>query len=186
MLCVVITHACLFFLLHLRRDFQAERVEPDEAGGVVLVVGARRVGFHRGDVRVVEAHGNLRPATMVLPFVVQNISRPAKWRCVNDLQSGNSLKFLNIERSDFVAERQSRGSNLQIVWANHLPARLKLCPNSSVNTRLCEIEMLDGKRGEDLFHVPLSANLAGGVLRALDTVEEFGRASCRERVSLTV
>jgi hypothetical protein len=42
----------------LCRDFQAQGVEPDEAGGVVLVAGLRRVGFHRGDVRVVEAHGN--------------------------------------------------------------------------------------------------------------------------------
>ena len=43
--------------MHLRRDFQAQRVEADEAGGVVLVVGLGRVGFHRGDVRVAEAHG---------------------------------------------------------------------------------------------------------------------------------
>ena len=42
--------------MHLRRDFQAQGVQPDEAGGVVLVVGLGRVGFHRGDVRVVEAH----------------------------------------------------------------------------------------------------------------------------------
>ena len=35
--------------MHLRRDFQAQGVEPDEAGGVVLVVGPalrERVGFH--------------------------------------------------------------------------------------------------------------------------------------------
>jgi len=31
-------------------------IQPDEAGGVVLVVGLCRIGFHRGDVRVVEAH----------------------------------------------------------------------------------------------------------------------------------
>ena len=43
--------------MHLRRDFQAQGVEPDEAGGVVLIVGLGRVGFHRGEVRVVEAHG---------------------------------------------------------------------------------------------------------------------------------
>jgi len=34
--------------MHLRGDFQAEGVEPDEAGGVVLVAGLGRVGFHRG------------------------------------------------------------------------------------------------------------------------------------------
>ena len=45
--------------MHLRRDFQAQAVQADEAGGVVLVVGLGRVGFHRGDVRVVEAHGGL-------------------------------------------------------------------------------------------------------------------------------
>ena len=38
--------------MHLRRDFQAQGVEPDEAGGVVLVVGLGRVGFHRGGVWV--------------------------------------------------------------------------------------------------------------------------------------
>jgi len=45
--------------MHLGRNFQAQGVEPDEAGGVhplqsyyggrvVLVVGLGRVGFHRG------------------------------------------------------------------------------------------------------------------------------------------
>jgi hypothetical protein len=34
---------------------QAQAVQADEAGGVVLVVGLGRVGFHGGDVRVVEA-----------------------------------------------------------------------------------------------------------------------------------
>jgi len=34
--------------MHLRRDFQSQRIQPDEAGGVVLVVGLGRVGFHRG------------------------------------------------------------------------------------------------------------------------------------------
>ena len=38
--------------MHLGGDFQAEAVEADEAGGVVLVVGPGRVGFHGGDVRV--------------------------------------------------------------------------------------------------------------------------------------
>ena len=38
----------LFLPLHLRGDFQSQGVEPDEAGGVVLVVGLGRVGFHRG------------------------------------------------------------------------------------------------------------------------------------------
>ena len=55
--------------MHLRRDFQAQGIEPDEAGGVVLVVGLGRVGFHRGDVRVVVGcTGLLRPATMRLPL----------------------------------------------------------------------------------------------------------------------
>ena len=38
--------------MHLGRDFQAQCVEPDEARGVVLVVGFGRVGFYRG------VHGN--------------------------------------------------------------------------------------------------------------------------------
>ena len=33
--------------MHLGRDFQAQAVQADEAGGVVLVVGLGRVGFHR-------------------------------------------------------------------------------------------------------------------------------------------
>lgn len=45
--------SCLipFSFLHLRRDFQTQRVEPDEAGGIVLVVAPAmrdRVGFHCG------------------------------------------------------------------------------------------------------------------------------------------
>ena len=42
--------------MNFGRDFQAQAVQADETGGVVLVVGFARVGFHRGDVRVVEAH----------------------------------------------------------------------------------------------------------------------------------
>ena len=34
--------------MHLGRDFEAQAVQADEAGGVVLVVGLGRVGFHRG------------------------------------------------------------------------------------------------------------------------------------------
>ena len=51
-----------FFGLHVCRDpaLQDAAVEPDEADGVVLVTGPAmrdRVGFRRGDVRVVETHG---------------------------------------------------------------------------------------------------------------------------------
>ena len=35
--------------MHLCRDFQAQAVQADEAGGVVLVAGLGRVGFHRGN-----------------------------------------------------------------------------------------------------------------------------------------
>jgi hypothetical protein len=38
--------------MHLHRDFQTQAVQPDEAGGGVLVAGLSRVGFHRG------VHGN--------------------------------------------------------------------------------------------------------------------------------
>jgi hypothetical protein len=38
--------------MHLRRNFQAERVESDEAGGVVLIAGFGPVGFHRGNVHI--------------------------------------------------------------------------------------------------------------------------------------
>ena len=59
----------LFLLpVDFRRDFQAQAVQPDEAGGVVLVVSLGRVGLHRGDVRIVKAHRALRPATMMLPL----------------------------------------------------------------------------------------------------------------------
>ena len=34
----------LLFPVHLRRDSQPQGVEPDETGGVALVVGFRRVG----------------------------------------------------------------------------------------------------------------------------------------------
>src|SRR6267378_2183729 len=48
--------SALYLFLRLRRDLQAQRVEPDETRGVVLVVGFGRIGFHGGDVRVVKAH----------------------------------------------------------------------------------------------------------------------------------
>ena len=45
--------------MHLRRHFQSQRIQPDETRRVVLIVRLRRVGFHGGDVRVVEAHRGL-------------------------------------------------------------------------------------------------------------------------------
>jgi hypothetical protein len=41
-----------FLSLHLRRDFQAQHVETDEACGVVLIAAFGWVGFHRGAVHV--------------------------------------------------------------------------------------------------------------------------------------
>src|SRR5712691_5243968 len=38
--------------LHPGGDFQAQRIEADEAGGVVLVVGFRGVGFHHRDIHL--------------------------------------------------------------------------------------------------------------------------------------
>ncbi len=58
----------LLLLPYLRRDFQAQAVQSDEARGVVLVVGLGWVGFHRGDVRIVEADRRLTILTMMLPL----------------------------------------------------------------------------------------------------------------------
>ena len=35
--------------MQLRCDFQVQGVEPDEAGGIVLVAGFGRAGFNRGN-----------------------------------------------------------------------------------------------------------------------------------------
>ena len=45
------------FLLRVnfRRDFQAQAVQADKAGGVVLIIRLRRIRLHRGNVRVIEA-----------------------------------------------------------------------------------------------------------------------------------
>ena len=56
--------------MHLRRDFQSLRIQPDEAGGGVLVAG---FGFHRGNCKSSlagcngEVLGKDRPAFMVFP-----------------------------------------------------------------------------------------------------------------------
>ncbi len=45
--------------MHLRRDFHAQSIQPNESRRVALVVGPAvrdRVGFHRGEVRIGEAH----------------------------------------------------------------------------------------------------------------------------------
>ena len=41
--------------VHGRVHAQAKAVQPDEARGVVLIVGFGGVGLHRRDVRIVEA-----------------------------------------------------------------------------------------------------------------------------------
>ena len=42
-------HKLFFLRVNFRRDFQAQAVQADEAGGVVLVAGLGRAGFHRGN-----------------------------------------------------------------------------------------------------------------------------------------
>ena len=55
--------------MYLRRDFQPQTIQPDKSRRVVLVVSFGRVGFHRGDVRIVVGFtGDLRPAQMMLPL----------------------------------------------------------------------------------------------------------------------
>ena len=72
----------LFLPLHLRRDFQAQGVEPDEAGGVVLVAGAD-FEFHRGHCRISTTAGNGEifgeddPAFMVFPAAA-NLDHPPR------------------------------------------------------------------------------------------------------------
>ena len=55
--------------MHFRRDFQAQGVQPDKSRRVVLVVGFGRIGFHGGDVRVVEAHRGFAAGADDVPFV---------------------------------------------------------------------------------------------------------------------
>ena len=43
--------AHLSFLLHLRPDFQSQRVQPDEALGVVLITGLGQYGSHHREMR---------------------------------------------------------------------------------------------------------------------------------------
>src|SRR5438445_10238057 len=55
--------------LHRRRDFETKRIQTNETGRVVLVVGLRRIGFHRGDARMVEAHGGFAARDHDVAFV---------------------------------------------------------------------------------------------------------------------
>lgn len=55
--------------IHLRVHAQSQPVEADEAGGVVLVVGLRGVGFHGGDVGVVHAELALAASGVDAAFV---------------------------------------------------------------------------------------------------------------------
>ena len=59
----------LFFLLDFGSNLQPQSIQPDEAGGVVLVVRLCRIGFHRGDVRIVEAHRTLAAGDHDVAFV---------------------------------------------------------------------------------------------------------------------
>ena len=62
-------------------------------------------------------------------------------------------------------EREARGGDLQIMWTDHLPARLKFRPNPGVNARLRQVKRLNGQDGQDLLNVPLTPCLAGGPAR---------------------
>src|SRR5438094_447076 len=55
--------------LHPRRDLQPQRIESYEPRRVILVICLRRVGFHRGDGRVVEAQGRFAAAAQNTAFV---------------------------------------------------------------------------------------------------------------------
>jgi hypothetical protein len=47
----VYAHPLFLFPMHLGRDFEPQSLQANETGGVVLVVGFGRVGFHGGDLR---------------------------------------------------------------------------------------------------------------------------------------
>lgn len=58
--------------MHLGGNAEAEAVQPNESGGVVLVVSLGRIGFHGGDVRIVEADRGLAPGVDDVPLVEFN------------------------------------------------------------------------------------------------------------------
>src|SRR5512142_2037525 len=55
--------------VHLRSNFQPQRVEADEAGRVVLIVRFGRVGLHRGNAGVVKADGGFPAGGNNIPLV---------------------------------------------------------------------------------------------------------------------
>jgi hypothetical protein len=63
------TWLTILFVMYLRRDTQAQAVEANETGSVVLVVGFGRVGFHGGNGRVVKAHGGFAAGDHDVAFV---------------------------------------------------------------------------------------------------------------------
>jgi len=55
--------------MHPRRDLQPQRIQVYKARRVALVIRLRRVRFHRGDVRIVQAHRRFAPGRDDIPFV---------------------------------------------------------------------------------------------------------------------
>ena len=51
------------------RDFESERVEGDEAGGIALVVRLGGIGLHGSDVGVVKTQRTLATSGNHVPFV---------------------------------------------------------------------------------------------------------------------
>src|SRR5439155_20410675 len=94
--------------------------------------------------------------------------------CVHDRESDYPPKFLEVERSDLVIQRQTRRADLQIMRPDHLAARFKVRPNAGMNTRLCEIEWLDRQSSENLLDMALASPFPRGILRAFYSVEQLG------------
>src|SRR5215218_10151445 len=61
----------------LSGDAEAKPVQTNKAGGVVLVVSFGGVSFHRGDLRIVKAHGRLAARRNYISLVELHAHRAA-------------------------------------------------------------------------------------------------------------
>jgi hypothetical protein len=105
------------------------------------------------------------------------LSLPRERGRVHYLKPGDTLEFMHIESGNFVAKRNSRSRNQQIIWPDHLSARLKVGPNAGMNARLHKVKGLNGNYGQDLFHMAVPPCFAGGILSAFYSVKELGRGN---------
>lgn len=95
------------------------------------------------------------------------------------MQSGDALKFTDIEGGEVVPWRERRSGNLQVMRANHLAAHFQFRPETRMAAGLIQVKGLHEQTGQNMLNMTFPAGTAGRVRCTLNAMQQFSCGNCR-------